>query len=466
MKQTKKSLSIIIAILLFAFIGLTSFTLAAPKSSNHTLALNNITQSKFKLPTSLMLYSLFHKIDVYYNGETFFTNFDVATLKNKSFRTYYVSPNGSTTNSGLAKNKPLNSVANAYEKCGTGDTIVLLDGIYRNENWLEEDQSIKKSINIIGEENVIITQSDNLEFSAVDGFPNIWKANCSTVWQAIDLESMKQLSEVASIEECNSDVGSYYFDSSNVYIHTFTNSQATNKNIVVNSQQTQSPIYINNLVENAKVYLENLNIMGGYNGNLCAYATSNFYPSVYAKNCKFLFSKTELDETFSACTMRGTDSIFQNCEASYSNNDGFNYHKYSDSICVAIEINCVAKDNGLGWKIANCNGSSIHDGGKILRINGHYFGNYGGNVVDVGHDTISVNLGCFAHDSACKESSGFSSDFGIQSSGPEMYLYNCKTQGSYYSIYCTSYSTIYTKDCIIKSKVISTPENFGLIIEI
>lgn len=130
------------------------------------------------------------------------------------------------------------------------------------------------------------------------------------------------------------------------------------------------------------MYLENLTIIGGNKGCLWAQSNPNdgYKTTVLAKNCRFLYSKTA-DASRPVINIKGCDTIFQNCEASYGDNDGFNYHDYLGVKSKSIEINCIASNNGSSK--TTCNASTTHDGNKVLRINGEYYNSYGPNVADV-----------------------------------------------------------------------------------
>ena len=284
-------------------------------------------------------------------------------------------------------------------------------------------------------------------------FPNVYQTTRNKVWQVIDITDIDsgkidQLEEVASLYECSNTESSYYCDGTITYINMKEERVPTNENLVINLILDTSIIRIYDINENIKVYMEGITVIGG-KGNISAYSNTNYTPIILAKNCRFYASKTSEELQLSAVSMKGCYSIFQNCEAKFSNNDGFNYHAISGKSSNAIEINCIGASNGKGWKDYTCNGSTIHDGGKIIRLNGEYYGNYGGNVADVQEGTMSLNLSCYAHDSASQLGGANSTDFVAQQSGTVMYLYSCKSNGnSDYNICSIEGTTIYIKNCI------------------
>ena len=95
----------------------------------------------------------------------------------------------------------------------------------------------------------------------------------------------------------------------------------------------------------------------------------------------------------------------------------------------------------------------MHDGGKIIRINGLYYNNNGGNVADTSPDGISYNYGCVAFDSLAPHGDAntdqTSADFWVRSTA-SMYLYGCRAIGnSEYNLRTPTAgtSTIYVNKC-------------------
>lgn len=413
--------------------------------------------SKFELPESI-LNDFFNQINIYLENGIYTTDFDVSELKNGSGKTYYLSPNGNDSNTGLSKEQALKTFEKALNLCDSGDTIYLLEGMYTRKNMTNSDyHDITKSINIIGEnDKVYIKHGDDHEFVQNTEYNHVYQTTRNNVSQVLDItnlanKNIEELEEVSSVLECSETPSSYYCDGTNTYIHMKNNQTPNNQNIIINLQTLSATFNIRNIEENAKVYLENLTILGGM-ANISAYCNEQYTPIILAKNCKFLYSKTTQSGALAAVTMRGTYSIFQNCEASYSNNDGFNYHSGANGkICNAIEINCIGSNNGKGWQEPICNGTTIHDGGKILRINGEYYNNYGGNVADVHEGTVSVNLSCYAHDSIANTNNVYDTDYVAQQQGTCMYLYSCRANGSAYNIYAVEGTTVYVKNCIYET---------------
>ena len=122
---------------------------------------------------------------------------------------------------------------------------------------------------------------------------------------------------------------------------------------------------------------------------------------VYAKDCEFIGGTTpDLSTLSAACYLQGCESILQDCKAYGSLTDGFAYHNpqssYATSLpCLGVEINCEGYNNGTSSD-SNKNGSTIHMGSKIIRVNSYYHDNGGPNVADTHVNSKSWNLGCYA----------------------------------------------------------------------
>ena len=154
----------------------------------------------------------------------------------------------------------------------------------------------------------------------------------------------------------------------------------------------------------------------------------------------------------------GVDAIVKNCIAYGNKLDGFNYHAGTvDNNTVIpniLEIDCKAYNNGTSSSGNNsCNGSTSHDGTKIIRLNGEYYSCYGGVIADIaissGEKTKSVNFGVVAHESTGVSS--YSASFWA-STNTEMYLYDCKSYGGDYDLSATD-------DAIIVSRRLTTGRN-------
>ena len=138
-------------------------------------------------------------------------------------------------------------------------------------------------------------------------------------------------------------------------------------------------------------------------------------------------------------SLTGIDAIVVNCSAYGNRLDGLNYHRETissvDYIPNVLEIDCTAYNNGSDQSgNTSCNGSTSHEGTRIIRLNGEYYSCYGGIIADTGEGTeptISVNYGVCAHDGTGE---GVKNASFWASTDTKMYLYDCFSYGSTYDI--------------------------------
>lgn len=316
-------------------------------------------------------------------------------------KTYYVNKaTGSNTNNGLTRSTAFKQIAFARSRPDV-DTIIVASGTYEFSDAFNGSIKDSKSISIKAEKaaEVIITNSNTLKWAKTSGYTNVYQASRSNiadngVYDAGVLNSAgdyTKLKKVSSLAEVEAVPGSYYYDLSTIYAHT------------VNSRPADSKIrcffkgYNFYNVGNYTTYLEGLKFYGGENAVAwvqVAKGTDN--PLFVAKNCEFKYSTNG-----QGIAMRGVDVILQNSITSSNNQDGFNYHANSGRIPKVIEVNSKSYYNGIGRNNWSDNASTIHDGGKIIRVNGKYHTNEGPNIADVGIGTESWNVGDLSYNSIC-----------------------------------------------------------------
>ena len=147
-------------------------------------------------------------------------------------------------------------------------------------------------------------------------------------------------------------------------------------------------------------YTEGLNFVGVQNV-LTRATAENMTPLWVAVDCSFGYGESYGVSGGGSFRSEGGNTIFLRCTAYKSRFDGFNYHQWNAILQNCgwhVEIDCDGRDNGATGE-GNNQGSSLHDGGKILRINGHYARNEGPNLEDVNINTVSYNVGCLLEDS-------------------------------------------------------------------
>jgi hypothetical protein len=191
------------------------------------------------------------------------------------------------------------------------------------------------------------------------------------------------------------------------------------------------------------VYLEGIDLEGG-TGNGCLQittATGPNIPIIYGKNCTFKYCRDA-----NGVTLTGGFTYFENCIAESNGADGFNYHYHAATgvLPYAVEINCTGRYNGMADD--NDNGSSIHDGGSIVRINGIYHDCNGPVIHDISNGTTSWSLGCSSHDSTNVAINANWKSGATGSTGTKMWLDCCDSYGSDLDIIIEEDSFCYIKD--------------------
>lgn len=143
-----------------------------------------------------------------------------------------------------------------------------------------------------------------------------------------------------------------------------------------------------------RYYFEGANMLAGKTAAIDCRAASGARARLECVDCTFVGGTTAgvLMTTGVSTTADGVDSIMVRCEASGGSLDGFNYHGVNRS----VEIDCEAYWNGrelAGSEGLANNGTTQHEAGAALRINGRYLYSQDRSVHDVGMSK-SWNLGC------------------------------------------------------------------------
>lgn len=349
-------------------------------------------------------------------------NYDVSVNKNKVLKRYYIDvKEGSNTNAG-SKEAPFHDIYRAF-KYGDADEIVINEGVYGwNSGVAGYNQT--KPFNLIGVGKVVIgAHRENLTWSVNSTYSNVYQTNASSVVEIVDykdVNDIKFLQLQKSIQDVSKNAGSYYIDSANnIYVRTHDN-RVPDDQILPN--MTSDAIKV---ADNPNVYFENINF-----SNSTKITTTTANNKFFAKDCRFTIGSGG-----NALSVEGYSlSIVQNCIASHATMDGFNYHIKNNNVTKAIEIDCKGFNNGRNGADQN-NGSTSHDGGQIIRIRGEYFNNGGPNVIDVNEGSTSVNIGVHSHSSRATSGIVSNSNFKNGNIGTsKMYLYNCVSNNSDYSV--------------------------------
>lgn len=158
------------------------------------------------------------------------------------------------------------------------------------------------------------------------------------------------------------------------------------------------------------------------------------------ENCDFAFAYAD---GVSIWNGRG-GAWFKNCRAFRNGRDGFNYHDNGPANrTLAIEDGCISLGNGLNGATDTHQGSTNHDNGRVIRINGLYGAGRGGDIVDI-NDSQSWNIGCAALGSRAVSQN---SNNGWETQGSaQMWLDDCTSYGSHAALMARGSSQINIRD--------------------
>ncbi|PFP88708.1 hypothetical protein COK02_18480 [Bacillus cereus] len=369
---------------------------------------------------------------------------------------YYVDVNtGLDTNTGLSPDKALKSLNIALQKADAR-VIYIAPGVYdRSRGWIKQDP--KPSTLVIKPlykgDIIIGTFQDGLTWAA-EGTDKVYKAARSlvvNVYDSLYLDEYgdhKELIKKASIAEVSVTPGSWFTDGTSVFVRLKDDRVPDNT----------VKVYVgggNGWVQGTKtIYMEGLKFYGGDSPfeTLTTSAADNM--NIFGKNCEFKYG-TKGDLSANGLTIKGARLvILQNCIAAQNQRDGFNYHVYTSIVPNAIEIDCIGYKNGVGNAENNNNGSTMHDSGNIIRVNGIYFKNKGPNVVDVGNSK-AWNVGCVAYESL---STTISSNVNFQNQDGKMWLDGCVSYDSNVDVSVAGTGVAYARRTLKSNQLFETPE--------
>ncbi|UNP87055.1 hypothetical protein MNZ23_05490 [Staphylococcus equorum] len=378
------------------------------------------TLTNLKVPSDLNIAVPF-TVQSALNGDVQ-VNYDVGINKNAVTKRYYVDvKNGNNTNAGT-ESAPFQSINRAI-RYGDADEIVVQEGAYGWTNGFS-GFSQTKPFNLIGKGKVLIgAHRDGVTWNTNSTYSNVYQTNQTNVTEVVDynnIDDIKFLTKRNSAQEVSDNAGSYYINSSNnIYVRTHDD-RVPDDQILPNMFSDAVKI-----TDNPKIYFENIRFTNSV--KLTVTKSGNKF---YAKDCYF-----SIGSGGNALSIEGYDyNILQSCVAKHATMDGFNYHVKNGILPKVIEIDCIGFDNGRNGADQN-NGSTMHDGGQIIRIGGEYHNNGGPNVIDVNEGTVSVNIGVHSYSSRATTGTISNTSFKNGNVGKsKMYLFNCVSNDSDYSI--------------------------------
>ena len=336
-------------------------------------------------------------------------NFEVVDFDIRQYipsgETYYVDKeNGSSANNGLSIYSPLETLAQAYNKPDCA-IIRVAEGKYNRAEGLYSVGPMDKNLAIIALEGHEVElhagnpmQEWQLEAEHAGVYSSYRGGSLPYIVDTTETNeygAYKKLTKVNTIEEVENTPASYAHIGSTVYTRLHDSRKPDNETVWV-----MTGVSTIRTIGEATLYLEGITVYGGESAVSVMNEPTGLRPRVYGKDCDFFYSGAENRD---AVQLQGVYlSIFENCRAGLALKDGFNYHWRNNIAPLSIEINCQGFENG-NIEDANDQGSTTHDGGSIIRVNGAYYRNLGANIAEdstVGEaPTESLNLGCVGFES-------------------------------------------------------------------
>lgn len=381
----------------------------------------------------------FKPVNVFYDGHKYFTDYNKNNFKNTGGSIIHVTTDGLASNNGSTVALGT-TFAHAISLANAGDTILIHDGYYELN---EADYRITKAINVVGDGNPILCLGATIITPTYDSVSGLYTyESTTTFWRSVLKDNLKiLLTEEDSLSDCqarpyswfaNSETNTYYFNlpsalplimlASRSRGITFQNTGATGSTL--------------------KIYIENLTFVG---------SSDQLYTSQYPGRILYLVMDTiKLYHSYTVGLMANGGKVLANkCVALYGRGDGLQYQVGRDSQnnpepTKFFEIDCLCANLGTFGTADSINGSTSHDVDLGVRVNCKYYNCMGGNCVDIGANTMTVNLGCSADDSCGNINN---QGFATQSSETKMWFYNCSAKGNTADLNCYNGSYAYTHNC-------------------
>lgn len=189
------------------------------------------------------------------------------------------------------------------------------------------------------------------------------------------------LTEVASTAEVEATAGTKYHDGTKLHVHLIGDA-VPNENTKVLRNESVTAINLSNASVTQTIYLENVEFWGNapFDWNAGTDSETRF---VGYKAAARYNQETTNPRGFEFNDIKEAYCIY--CHATDNDTDGFNYHRNIGSLDYPeiFEFGCVGSRNGISTGSSTHNGSTIHEKMAIIRVNGWYQDNYGGNVGDI-----------------------------------------------------------------------------------
>jgi len=344
--------------------------------------------------------------------------------------TYYVDPvNGLDTNDGLTWQTAFKKISKAD---GMADVaiVMLKSGIYGSvlHSWTTLRDKDIKYISEANQPPAIIfpgwpasykTWTDMTGYFQASTFGTVNNVFDTTQKQAEMNYELTKLTLVASEAEVPLLANSYYVDTENSLININVG-RMPDANVLCCTSLGILTVSQTSFTGERHVCFENINFIF----RLAFVIDSPNKLNIYGKNLRIGFSTN----TDGLGITGNVFSYMENCISQNNYNDGFNYHGVGDYNPEFIEVNCIGRSNGYGNNTGINNGSTCHESGKGIRLNGIYHNNEGRNVHDI-NISQTWNVNCYAFNSVATTGDAAKEDFAVWDTA-KMWNYKCTAYGA------------------------------------
>ncbi|MER8762903.1 hypothetical protein [Mesorhizobium sp. M0968] len=400
----------------------------------------------------------------YYSGAVYIANVSltlaqVLSIYDPDVASIYVDiATGSDINIG-SSTSPLKSINAALARCLAGSKVIIYvkGGLYDFDNCWKSVAPASSTIAVVSWDGVPVISSmhdASLVWSLDSGTTyvatfagrvvNSWDAKTANLTADGDYG---RLTLAASLAACQATPGTYFITGTSIYVNPVDGrSLVADPDLRIykkHATTTANDTNGNFQTRNGTIYLEGIYFEGGLSPFFNRLDDPAYKMNVYARDCTFKYGGTDNFD------INGdTYCVLQRCIAAWSAQDGFNYHAIFGSLAPqVIEVDCIGRHNGTDTAGTN-NGSTMHEGGWIIRARGLYHHNQNRNVHDIGN-SFSLNMGCTARDSTSGTNSvNFASGLATETPGTQMWLDGCTSSGSTFDLDAGTGSTIRTSGLV------------------
>ncbi len=354
---------------------------------------------------------------------------------------------GSDANAGTASD-PLKSLYQAAHGRSGNVQIYVKPGVYAgNDSWRDANPT---SAGLVvepwpGFAGRVVSRRNNtgLSWALSSGKTNTYEATITSVGSVVDAANLDadgdytRLVPVASVDDVEATANSYYVSGLTVYVRTFNN-RAPDASLLV-FLDARNGCYQR---VDGTCWVKGIDFEGGSRPFQVAATTGTYMATGYLWDCSFKYSGGS-----SGKNGLGTDGhitlYVRDCLGAGNVLDDANYHGVPGSLPpITFEFNCIWRSGGHEPGGTN-NGSTMHDGGIIIRVGCLVYLNQNRNIHDV-NNAYSWNLGVISRDSRSGINSvNFAAGTGPTADATMMWLDSCTSSGSVYDYETTPEGRIY-----------------------